>query len=194
MYFRGNGCFQLAKRLRRRINRQPVLLNWNHKGITIQPLLYNIHCIVHATWPGGFVSENRKRKKIRKKKERKKKTEEKLLKSLFLADGCPTSMLTLQSYQQTQASLSAGAGRFGLSSAEARKMSASVGFGSLVLTLPEVLADLSGATGDKVRRELPDSDLVLRIWSSVRGLRDVHGVSKEAMANIVPESWRGRAF
>ena len=71
-------------------------------------------------------------------------------------------------------------------------MSASVG--SLVATVPEVLAELSGAIGNKVRRELPDSDLVRRIWNSVRDLRDVHGVLEEAMANMVPKSWRGRAF
>ena len=57
--------------------------------------------------------------------------------------------------------------------------------------MPEVLADLSGAIGDKVRRELPDSDLVRRIWNSIRDLRDVHGVPEEAMANIVPGSVAG---
>ena len=61
-------------------------------------------------------------------------------------------------------------------------------------TVQEVLADLPGAIGDKVRRELPDSDLAWRIWNSVRDLRDVHGVPEEAMTNIVPESWRDRAF
>ena len=71
-------------------------------------------------------------------------------------------------------------------------MSASVG--SLVATVPEMLADLSGAIWDKVRRELPDSDLVRRIWDNIRDLRDVHGVSQEGMANVVPESWRARAF
>ena len=60
--------------------------------------------------------------------------------------------------------------------------------------MPEVLADLSGPLGEKVRRELPNSDLVRRIWSSVRDLRDIHGVSEEAMANVVPESWWNRAF
>ena len=53
--------------------------------------------------------------------------------------------LTFQPYEQVQASLSTGAGGFGLSSAEARRMSASVG--SLVATVPEVFADLSGAMG-----------------------------------------------
>ena len=48
-------------------------------------------------------------------------------------------------------------------------------------TVPEVLADLSCAIGNKVRRELPDSDLVRRIWNSTRDLRDVHGVSEEAI-------------
>ena len=60
--------------------------------------------------------------------------------------------------------------------------------------MPEVLADLSGPLGEKVRRELPNSDLVRRIWNSVRDLRDIHGVSEEAMANVVPESCRNRAL
>ena len=60
--------------------------------------------------------------------------------------------------------------------------------------MPEVLADLSGAIGDKGRRELPDSDFVRCICNSIRDLRDVHGVSEEAMANIAPENWRARAF
>ena len=112
--------------------------------------------------------------------------------SSFFADGCPTK-------QADPAPLPTGAGKpvhggrgFGLSSAEARRMSASVG--SLVATMPEVLADLSGAIGDRVRRELPDSDVVRRIWNGVRDLRVAHGVSEEAIANIVPESWRDRAF
>ena len=78
--------------------------------------------------------------------------------SSFFEGGCPTSQLTLLPHQQAQSSLSTGAGGFGLSSAEARRMSASVG--SMVATVPEVLADLSGTIGEKVRRGLPDSDLV----------------------------------
>ena len=92
--------------------------------------------------------------------------------SSVFADGCPTNMLTVQPHQQAQASLATGTGGFGLSSAEARTMSASVG--RLVAVVAEVLPDLSGAIGDKVRRELPDSDLVRRIWNSVRDLRDAH--------------------
>ena len=53
--------------------------------------------------------------------------------------------LTLLPHQRAQASLSTGAGGFGLSSAEARRMSASVG--SLAATLPAVLAGLSGTEG-----------------------------------------------
>ena len=56
-------------------------------------------------------------------------------------------------------------------------MSASVG--RVVATVPEVLGDLSGAIGYTVRKELPYSDLVRRIWHSLRDLRDVHGVSEE---------------
>ena len=42
--------------------------------------------------------------------------------------------------------------------------------------------------------EQPDSDLVRRIWNSIRVLRDIHGVAQEVMANTVRESWRTRAF
>ena len=42
--------------------------------------------------------------------------------------------------------------------------------------------------------ELPDSDLVHRIWSRVRDLRHVHGVPEEAMSNLARESWRDKAF
>ena len=84
---------------------------------------------------------------------------------------------------------STGAGGFGLASAEARRMSASVGV--MVATVPQDLADRS-------RREspegLPDSDVVRGISKSVRDLRDVHGVSEEAMAYIVPGGWRDKPF
>ena len=62
--------------------------------------------------------------------------------------------LTLLPHKRAQASLSTGAGVFGMSSAEARGMSASVG--SLVATLHAVLADLSGSLRERVRRNLPD--------------------------------------
>ena len=48
-------------------------------------------------------------------------------------------------------------------------------------TVSEVLVDLSGTIGEKVRREFPDSDLVRRISGSIKDLRDVHGVPEEAM-------------
>ena len=112
--------------------------------------------------------------------------------SSFFEDGCSANQFTLQPYQKAQASLSTGAGGYGLSSAESRRMSAPIG--SLVATVPEALADLSGPLGEKVGRELPNSDIVRRIWSSARDLRDIHRVSEEAMANAVPQSWRHRAF
>ena len=112
--------------------------------------------------------------------------------SSFFEDRCPAKRLTVQLHQKPQASLSTGAGGVGLSSAESRRMSAPIG--NLVATVLEILADLSGLLREKVWRELPNSDLVCRICSSVRDLRDIHGVSEEAMANVAPESWRNRAF
>ena len=91
--------------------------------------------------------------------------------SSFFEDGCPTGLLTLRPHQHAIASLPSGARRTGLPSAEARRTSASVGN---MVTVPEVLADLSGVIGQKVRRGVHYSDLVHRIWRSVRDLRDMH--------------------
>ena len=75
----------------------------------------------------------------------------------------------------------------GLPSTEARRMSASIE--SRVGTLPEILADLTGPLGDRVRRRLPESSIITQLGGSLREIRDTWGVSKEAMAGIVPESW-----
>ena len=90
--------------------------------------------------------------------------------SSFFEDGCPTGLLTLRPHQHAIASLPSGARRTGLPSAEARRTSASVGN---MVTVPEVLADLSGVI-QKVRRGVHYSDLVRRIWRSVRDVRDMH--------------------
>ena len=82
--------------------------------------------------------------------------------SSFFGEGCMAEGLTLLPHQRAQASLSTGAGGVGMSSAEARRMSASVE--SLVATLPAVLADLSGSLGEKVLKNLPGSELVTSIW------------------------------
>ena len=81
--------------------------------------------------------------------------------SSFSEDGCPASQLMLLPHQRGQASLTTGTEGFGLSSAEARRMSVSVG--SMVAKVPGVLANLSGIIGEKVQRGRPDSDLVCRI-------------------------------
>ena len=78
--------------------------------------------------------------------------------SSLLDMGCMAEWLTLLPHQRAQVSLSLGSGGFGISSAEARRMSASVG--SLVETLPAALADFSGIFWEKVRRNLPESELV----------------------------------
>ena len=112
--------------------------------------------------------------------------------SLFFEDSCPTSQLGMLSHQRAQLSLSTRAGGFERSSAEAQRMPPSVG--SVVATVPEVLADLSDDIGEKIGRELPHSDLVRRIRRNIKDLHDVHGVSEESMANVVRESWRDKAF
>ena len=90
----------------------------------------------------------------------------------FCQGGCPDGQLTLQPHQQAQAHLSTGAGGLGLHSAEARRMSASIG--STVGIVPEVLTDLTGPLGDRARRGLPESRIIAQLGGSLRGIR-THG-------------------
>ena len=90
---------------------------------------------------------------------------------------------TLLPHPRAQACSSTGPGRFGMSSAEAIRMSTSVG--NPVVTLPAILADLSGSLGEKVLRNLPESELVTSVWEGVRGLQNDDGVTEE-MAEVVP--------
>ena len=69
----------------------------------------------------------------------------------------------------------------------ARRMSASIG--SRVGTLPEVLADLTGPLGDRVRTGLLETSIITQLGGSLRQIRDTWRASKEAMGGIVPESW-----
>ena len=105
-------------------------------------------------------------------------------KSLFFEDGLPD--------QCAEPSPSSGPGDLGLSSAEEHGMLGSVGV--MMATVPEVVSDRSGAIGEIITRELPDSDLAGRICGSIKDLRDVHRVLNEAMANIVLDFWPDRAF
>ena len=79
-----------------------------------------------------------------------------------------------------------------MSSTDARKMSASVG--DVVATLPAGLADLSGSVGEKLRKNLPESELVTRIWQRLRGLRDGGGATEEEMGDVGPRGWKDRGF
>ena len=110
--------------------------------------------------------------------------------SSFVEEGCMVERLTLLSHQRAQASLSTGAWGFRMSSVESKSMSAWVG--SLVTTPPAVLVDLAGSLGEKVRRNLPGSELT-SIWEGVQGLRDDGGVTEE-MGEVVPRGWRDREF
>ena len=112
--------------------------------------------------------------------------------SSFFEEGCVAKWRTLLPDRRAQASVSKGAGGFGMSSAEARMMSASAGI--LVATLPTVLADLSCSLGQKVRRKSTGTELVASIWEGVSGLRDDGGVTQEEMGEVVPRGWRDRAF
>ena len=43
--------------------------------------------------------------------------------------------------------------------------------------------------GDRVRRGLPQSNIISQLGGSLREIRDTWGVTKEAMAGNVPEPW-----
>ena len=70
-------------------------------------------------------------------------------------------------------------------------MLASIGsrVGTLTEVLTEVLTDFTGPLGDKLRRGLPESGIFPQLGDSLREIRDTWGVTKEAMAGIVPEPW-----
>ena len=65
----------------------------------------------------------------------------------------------------------------GLPSTEARRMSASIE--SRVGTLPEILADLTGPLGDRVRRRLPESSIITQLGGSLREIRDTWGSQRK---------------
>ena len=88
--------------------------------------------------------------------------------SSFFEEGFVTERCRLLHHQRAQDSSSTGVGGFGMSSVEARRMSASVW--NLVATLHEVLGGLSGSLGEKVRWNLPELELVTSILEGLRGL------------------------
>lgn len=61
--------------------------------------------------------------------------------------------MTLQSFPKSADESIHGVGGIGLSSAEARRIAASVGI--LVATMTEVLIDLSGTQREKIWRKMP---------------------------------------
>ena len=105
----------------------------------------------------------------------------------FFQEGCPMNQLNLSPHQQAQARLSTGTRALGLSSTDSNRKPASIG--SRVQTLPEVIAYLAGPLGDQVRRGFPDSNIIAQLGCSLRETRDTWGVTNEAVAGIIPESW-----
>lgn len=86
----------------------------------------------------------------------------------FFQEGCPGDQLTLKTHQQTQARIFTEAGGPGLPSTEARRMSAYIG--SRVRSLSEVIADLTGPLGDRVRRGGAESSVMAHIDDSFRAI------------------------
>ena len=71
-------------------------------------------------------------------------------------------------------------------------MSASIG--SRVGASPGILAGLTGPIGNKLRRRLPKSSIISELGYNLREIRDTWGVTKEGMADIVPESCSERGL
>ena len=113
----------------------------------------------------------------------------------FFEGVCPTNRLTLQPYQQAQASLSSGAGGFGRPSAEARdanlrrKLCGDDAGGALVIAL----VIRPALWGKHLCGTCPIQTLFGVLGASQTSAMCM-GVSEEVMANIVPESWRDRVF
>ena len=103
----------------------------------------------------------------------------------FFQEGYPDERLTLQPRQQAQARLSTGAGGLGLPSVEARRMSGSIR--SKMGNLPEVLANLTGSSGDRVKRGLPEWRIIAQLGGNLREIRNTRRATKENIA--VPKSW-----
>ena len=61
--------------------------------------------------------------------------------------------------------------------------------GSRAGTLPEAIPDITGPLGDRVRRGVPESNIIAQLGGSLREIRETWGETKEAMAGIIPESW-----
>lgn len=66
--------------------------------------------------------------------------------------------------------------------------------GSLVATLPEILAYLSGSIGVKVWRNTPESELVSSILEGVRRLRGDGEIKDKGMGQVVTTGWTHNAF
>ena len=108
----------------------------------------------------------------------------------FLQEGCPGNQLTLNPRQQAQARLPTGAGGLGLSLTVARRMSTSIG--SRVGTLPEVLADLTGLLGDRVRTGLPETIIIAQLRGNLREIRDAWGSQRKRWQESSPSlGWNG---
>ena len=91
----------------------------------------------------------------------------------LLQKGCPDNQPTLKPYQQAQGLLSTGVRGLGLPSTEVRRISGLSGH--RVEILPEVLADLTGPLGNRVRSWLPESSVVAQSRGSLREIQDVRG-------------------
>ena len=56
-------------------------------------------------------------------------------------------------------------------------------------TLPEVIAEPTGPLEDRLRRGLPESNITAQLGCRLGKVRVTWGVTKGAIAGIVPESW-----
>jgi hypothetical protein len=97
--------------------------------------------------------------------------------------------LVLEQHQQLQACMSLASGGLGMASAEHTKEAAYVG--SLVATLPALLADLVGdAHGAAFRERIPHAATIRALWLALRALGpDGRRISVEGLNAILPPSW-----
>ena len=61
-------------------------------------------------------------------------------------------------------------------------------------TLLEDIAYITGPLGHRVRKGLPESNIIAQLGGRLGEIRGAEGVTKEAMAGIVPECWLERGL
>ncbi|CAM9123191.1 unnamed protein product, partial [Choristocarpus tenellus] len=104
----------------------------------------------------------------------------------FFEGGCNSRSLRLETHQQVQAQMPTSAGGLGLSSMKHRQHAAFVG--SLVATLPTLLARQQGPHGESFSQAVRTSPTIKALGVSIHTLLST-GVPLEDLTEIIGQDW-----